>query len=86
MGSDQYRKLAIAQSRYMDKQCLTPFSLKELTAATAGQRPTALFQQPQQQSFLPPSHALKSSAETTTPALDHDLIRNGGDVSLNQKL
>ena len=33
MGSDKQRKLAIAQTRYMDKQSIASFSLKEPPAA-----------------------------------------------------
>lgn len=37
MGSDQERKLAIAQTRYMDKQKLTSMLLKEWTDGAGNQ-------------------------------------------------
>ena len=76
MDSDKHRKLAIAQTRYMDKQSIGSYGLKEPPAAG----PRLSYQQ-QQQQFLQLSNTLKSSAVITTPALNKDYLRNCGEVS-----
>ena len=81
MGSDQERKLAVAKTRYMDKQSVAQFHLKEPTSAAGNPE---VYNQLKQKQFLQMSSALKSSACNSTPALNKDSLNNYNEIQKPQ--